>query len=66
MLSVFLPLLQEHWQAGDALYRPPRIWTFGFEHECVAAIKPSEQYFKDTVGRIPFAFGVDGNRAFEQ
>lgn len=60
------PLLQEHRQACNALDRPPRIRTFGFEHESVAAIKPGEQYFQDPICRMPFALGVDGHRAFKQ
>ena len=65
-LAEVWPLRQEHGQSGNALHRPPRVWTFDFEDECVAAIKLSEQYFHDTIGWIPFAFSVNGNRAFEQ
>ena len=49
-LAEVWPLRQEHGQSGNALHRPPRVWTFDFEHECVAAIKLSEQYFQDTIG----------------
>jgi hypothetical protein len=66
MPSDFRPLPHEHWQAGDALHCPPRIRTFGFEHECFSATQVSEQYFEDTVSRILFAFGVDGDRTVEE
>jgi hypothetical protein len=42
-----------------------RIRTFDFEREGIAAMKPSEQYFQDSISRILLALSMKGDPAFE-